>query len=294
MRTRLTTTMSRHPVVAYAILTYCISWTLVLPLALNGMGVTRLPMPSGWHAVGALGPITAAFIVTAMVDGRNGVRTLLKSMGRWRVGWLWWAIGAGTPILMFVLAVVGVGVSSRHWLDFSQTFATPSSAWFWVVDGVVAAMLYAVGEEPGWRGFALSRLQNRWNAIIATLLVFVAWAIFHFPFFFYRYDFGLGTIVGFLVGLLAGAVWLTYLYNSTGGSVLVVMVWHALFNLANAITIAADPDATAVMSVIAIVLGVVALVIGKPTRLSSERQTPATQPARVASASSGATTGLTW
>ncbi len=293
MRTRLVALVSRHPVVAYAMLTYCISWLLVLPLVLNGMGATHLPMPAGWHALGALGPITAAFIVAALVDGRPGVRSLLKSMSKWRVGWLWWVIGAGTPVLMFALAVLGVGLWSNQWLDFGQTFATPSGAWFWVVDGVIAAMLYAVGEEPGWRGFALPRLQSRWNALIATLMVFGVWAIFHIPFFFYRYDFGFGTIVGFLIGLLAGAVWLTYLYNSTGGSVLVVMVWHALFNLANAITIAADPNATAVMSVIAILLGVVALVVGKPTRLSSERPQHAATPTRVKSALRVTATRLT-
>ncbi|HEV2460279.1 MAG TPA: hypothetical protein VGS80_18125 [Ktedonobacterales bacterium] len=72
-----------------------------------------------------------------------------------------------------------------------------------------------------------------------------------------------------------------YLYNSTGGSVLITMVWHALFNVANAIALVAAPTVAAVMSVLAILLGIAALVIGKPSRLSSARPTEAPVPARV-------------
>jgi membrane protease YdiL (CAAX protease family) len=134
-----------------------------------------------------------------------------------------------------------------------------------------------VCEEVGWRGFALPRLQKRWNALISTLLLFGIWAAFHIPFFLYRFPFGLGNLVGFLLGLCAGAIWLTYLYNSTGGSVLITMVWHSLFNVVNAIALIALPPAAAVMSVLAVLLGIAALVIGKPTRLSSARATVATR-----------------
>jgi membrane protease YdiL (CAAX protease family) len=179
-------------------------------------------------------------------------------------------------MLMLGLGLALVGLWSHQWLDFRQVLASPSSASFWLVDGVLASVLYAVGEEPGWRGFALPRLQSRWNAWVSTLLLFGIWAVFHTPFFFYRYTFGLGSLIGFLIGLLAGTFWLTYLYNSTGGSVLITMVWHALFNLVNVIAlVAAPPAVAAVMYVVAILLGIAALVIGKPSRLSSARLTEA-------------------
>ncbi len=104
MRSRLTAATRRHPVVAYALLTYAITWMLVLPLVLNGLGITHLTLPAGWHALGALGPLIAAFAVAWVTQGRQGAATLLRSIGRWRVGWFWWAVGIGTPLLMLGLA----------------------------------------------------------------------------------------------------------------------------------------------------------------------------------------------
>jgi membrane protease YdiL (CAAX protease family) len=273
MRSRLTAAAIRHPVAAYALLTYAITWILVLPLVLNGLGVTHLTLPTGWHAFGALGPLIAAFAIAGITQGRRGIATLLRSIGYWRVGWLWWAVGIGTPLLMLGLAIVFVGAWGQQWPDFSSLRASATATTFWLAEGVLTGILYGVCEEVGWRGFALPRLQRRWNALISTLLLFGIWAAFHIPFFLYRYTFGLGSLVGFLLGLFAGAVWLTYLYNSTRGSALITMVWHSLFNVASAIALVAVPPAAAVMSVLAVLLGIAALGIGKPIRLSSARAT---------------------
>jgi uncharacterized protein len=280
MKSYFVETAKRHPVIVFALLTYAISWTLVLPLVLNGLGVTHLPLPPGWHALGALGPISAAFIVAKVTGGRTGVGALRRCMGHWQVSWFWWLVALGTPLLMLVLSVLLVGFISNQWPSFSSVLTSPSTLSFWLVSGVLTGAIYGFGEEPGWRGFALPRLQRRWNALVATLLVFVIWAIFHTPFFFYQYTLGLGTIIGFLTSLLAGAFWLTYLYNSTGGSVLITMCWHALFNVVSAIAQAADPSALAVVSMLAILLGIIALVVGRPARLSSLRAVgkPQSQP----------------
>ena len=100
---------------------------------------------------------------------------------------------------MLGLAIVFVGVWGQQWPDFRATPATASSVSFWVVDGAVTGVLYGACEEVGWRGFALPRLQRRWNAFLSTLLLFGVWAAFHIPFFLYRYSFGLGSLVGFLL-----------------------------------------------------------------------------------------------
>lgn len=95
----------------------------------------------------------------------------------------------------------------------------------WVVGLLLSSVAYGFGEETGWRGFALPGLQRDRSALSATLILTAFWALWHAPFFFYRYEFGLGQIVGFFLGLLAGAIWLTCLYNATGGSVLMVAIW---------------------------------------------------------------------
>lgn len=209
MRSRLTAAATQHPVMAYALLAYAITWMLVLPLVLNGLGVTHLALPVGWHALGALGPLIAAFIIAGATQGWPGTANLLSSARRWRVGWVWWAVGVGTPLLMLGLGIVFVGVWGQQWPDFTSVSASASSASFWVVDALLTGVIYGVCEEVGWHGFALPRLQRRWNALLSTLLLFSVWAVFHIPFFLYRYPFGLVSLIGFLFGLLAGAVWLT-------------------------------------------------------------------------------------
>jgi hypothetical protein len=90
-----------------------------------------------------------------------------------------------------------------------------------------------VGEELGWRGFALPRLQRSHSAMTSTLLLALGWAGWHLPAFFYLPSYaalGLAVLPGFFLGLFAGAIVLTWLYNSSDGSVLAVVLWHASFN----------------------------------------------------------------
>ena len=91
-------------------------------------------------------------------------------------------------------------------------------------------MSFGYGEEAGWRGFALPRLQSRHSALVASLLLAVGWAFWHVPLFFYRPGYtsmGVAGIAGWFVSLLTGAVLLTWLFNESGGSILVVALFHA-------------------------------------------------------------------
>ena len=88
-----------------------------------------------------------------------------------------------------------------------------------------------IGEEFGWRGFALHRLQRTHSAVTSSLLVAIAWAGWHLPLFFYIPSYtamGVRVLPGFFLGLFAGSIVLTWLYNSSGGSVLAAALWHAL------------------------------------------------------------------
>jgi membrane protease YdiL (CAAX protease family) len=223
------------------------------------------PCTSGRLACqGALGPVSAAFIVLGVTRARSGVGELIESIGRWRVGWGWWTLDVGAPVLMVGAAVAVMGLTNRRWPDFGSIFAAPSTAPAWLVDSLLIDVVYGLGEEPGWRGYALHKLQGGRNVLVATLLIFAMWAVLHEPFFLYRFPFGAGNLVGFQMGLFAGALWLSYLYTMGGGSTLLPMVWHALFNAAYAVALAAVPGGVAVISVLAIFLGIFRLVVGGP------------------------------
>ena len=121
----------------------------------------------------------------------------------------------------------------------------------------------ALGEETGWRGYALPQLQRRFSPLASSLILALVWFGWHLPQFFliaaYR-DFGPGQYAGMFLGLTCGAVILTWLYNRSGGSILLVAVWHGLYNVVSG-TQAATGMLAAVVSTLVMVQGVALIVL---------------------------------
>ncbi|HJY45428.1 MAG TPA: type II CAAX endopeptidase family protein [Propionibacteriaceae bacterium] len=172
----------RYPVLSYVVLAYALGWSWCVPLAMRG-DVVRMGV--GWpaHLPALAGPAMAAIVVTAMVDGRAGLRDLWTRVTRWRVGWRWWALVAGT----LSLALVGVIVPLMTGGDLPSLHSFTRYSGIGAVTplGVVAVALLAngLGEETGWRGFAAERLLRdhsfRWTALVVA----VAWGGWPLPFF---------------------------------------------------------------------------------------------------------------
>ncbi|RPI24317.1 MAG: CPBP family intramembrane metalloprotease, partial [Actinobacteria bacterium] len=172
-------TFDPKPLVAFFVLAYAISWAWVIPWAATGHTVFQ---GDGWptHFPSLLGPLLAAFAVTAWTEGWHGVRDLLARMGRWRIGWRWW-LAALSPLAFFfavlgVMAVTGADVPARA--DFAR-FSGLSAGLGIVGVAVMVTIINAFGEETGWRGYALPHLQRRWGPITATLVLAALWAGWH-------------------------------------------------------------------------------------------------------------------
>ena len=176
---------------------------------------------------------------------------------RWRLPLRWWAATlsplAFLGIALPISAAVGKLPAER---DFGLYSGLPAIG---IVPVAAVAILMAVGEETGWRGFALPALQRRHSALAAALLITPVWALWHLPYFFtvatYR-GFAPPGYVGFVFGLGCGSIVLTWLYNRTGGSILACAVWHGLYNLASG-TAAASGTIAAVTSTFVIVQALV-------------------------------------
>lgn len=235
----------------YFLLAYAITWLGLSPLVAAHLGWIG-PVPASLHALGALGPIAAALIVAGRTNTRG---QLVRSAFVERPPRPWLLVALGSPVALLLVAMLGVAVfgSGRFdWVLLADEVARPG----WWANLFVASVLYGFGEEPGWRGFALPRLQHRFPAWGATLVLGVLWAAWHTPMFVYRFDFdGVGTVVGFFISLLAGAFWLTVLYNSSGGSVLAVALWHTLWNVVNLVAAALGSPVVAVLNALMMVLG---------------------------------------
>jgi membrane protease YdiL (CAAX protease family) len=226
----------RYPLATFFALSYGISWLLWAPLWLPALGIDKLPVLPFQHALGASGPIGAAFLVSALEGGLAGPRDLMRRMILWRGRLCWVAVALLLPFVLLVLAVMvesGLNDASVPWtrIGASREFPQFSALGFLAYN----ILSFGFGEEVGWRGFGLPRLQSRHTALVATLLLTVGWALWHLPLFFYRPGYtsmGAAGIAGWFFSLLTGAVLLTWLYNESRGSVLVVALFHAAIDVA--------------------------------------------------------------
>ncbi|HEX2458332.1 MAG TPA: alpha/beta fold hydrolase [Vicinamibacterales bacterium] len=228
--------VKRHPLSSYFFVAYVVSWSIAVPLALQAQGFVFHRLPWSLHYLAAFGPAAAALLIARLLrePARTAERAEPRSVAR---GIFWWTVGVGSPLLLFVIALVAARIAGQTrptWTSLGHINFLPDL-------GVMAWGLWfltsGVGEELGWRGFALPRLQRTHSAMSSTLLLAIGWAGWHLPAFFYVPSYtalGLRILPGFFLGVLAGAIVLTWLYNSSGGSVLTAVLWHASFNFVTA------------------------------------------------------------
>jgi membrane protease YdiL (CAAX protease family) len=230
--TRVLAEMRRHSVVGYFVIAYAISWAIWIPMGLAGM---RAYQGSAWpnHIPGLFGPMAAAFVMWAIVAGRPGVKDLLRRMVRWRVAPRWYA-AALSPLAFFAVAAVLMKTSGQGWPDLSELGRFSSLP---VVAAPVMWLLLLItgyAEETGWRGFAAERMLKTRSLLPVALVIGAFWALWHVPSMFvienYR-ELGVGFLPGFFIGIVAGSIFLAWLYRASGGSIFIVSVWHATFNL---------------------------------------------------------------
>jgi len=252
--------MRTRRVLWFSLIAYGVTWFLVLPLVLQNAGRMPFQIPGLWHGAGALGPLVAAFFMRRGSDPQAGLGDLYRRQGPAGVSaWLQWVM-VMTPLILAGLTLAGV---AAFWgpLDFSglaEALASPA----WVASTAVGSVLYGLGEEPGWRGWLLPHLQENRGAVRATLILSLIWAGWHAPFFFYRFPFeGAITIVGFFIGMLAGAFWLTFLFNSTGGSVWAVVFWHMIWNVVSISALQMSEPVVVILNALMMVLGFGAVVL---------------------------------
>ncbi|RLC75834.1 MAG: CPBP family intramembrane metalloprotease [Chloroflexi bacterium] len=236
-----------------------------IPLALEARGLINAPIPFAAHYLAAYGPLLAAFVVTGLTAGRAGLKELCGRMFEWRARLGWWLV-AFAPLLLYALLAVVLRFIQGQWSDLAALGQIDFLPNLGVGALFVWILTFGLGEETGWRGFALPRLQQGRSALSATIILWFFGALWHLPLFFYLYD--AIIIVGFLLGLLAGAITFTWLYNSAGGSILLVAVWHGAFNFVTGCVTCKTGVAAAVLSTLVMVWAVVVVLWFKPATLA--------------------------
>jgi len=205
----------------FFLVTFVFSWSIWILLAITGCENGVLDI------MGRFGPLVAALLLTGVLDGRAGLAGLWKRMLIWRVHPGWYAFAfLGT-------AVVALGAIGIHiWMGGGALqFNDPAQLYLVVPVFVYVLVLSVAGEETGWRGYALPRLQERWGALPASLVIGVVWGVWHLPLFWMPGNFHTEIPFGlFLLQDVALSVVITWLFNRTGGSLLLVHLFHAASN----------------------------------------------------------------
>ena len=217
-------------------LAYAIAWACWLPLWQAGVVVRAGSLPT--HFPGLLAPLLAAVLTTWLLPGRSGARRDLGArLRRWRLGARGWALalvpGALLLLVLGLGAVAGAPGSPAGLGRFSGLPAMPG----WLLFATVL-LVNGYGEEGGWRGFLLPRLQRRFGAVGGVLVQGAIWAGWHAPLFAivetYRGMGAAGLVFGFGLGLMCGAFVLARVAAGAHGAVLAVALWHTLYNFATA------------------------------------------------------------
>lgn len=221
---------ARYPLLFFFLLAYGFSWSMMLPALLggNGLGLLDYTLPKGQvqllSILFSFGPLVSAIVMSAVTG--SGVRALLRSYGRLRASLgMYLAALAGPPAAILLGAFVLKGASAFQAFSEDGWMAVPYYLIFTIVLFPIGGPL---GEEAGWRGFALPRLQRRFGVLLASLILGVLWAGWHLlNFFIPEAATWTGSFPLYLVLAISLSFLHTWVYYRTGKSLFMVTLFHA-------------------------------------------------------------------
>lgn len=218
------------PLLVFAVIAYGFTW-----LVMTG---------SGNEALAAFGPTVAALTLLWAARGgdRDAFTAWRRRLWRWPTTRAGWGLTLAAPFGFLAVAMLAAATMPGG-LDFGRLQSGPLATQrglFHLL--VIGSLLQAAGEEPGWRGWFLPKLRERFGAVLATLLLFPVWLFWHLPMFLARPEFGLPQFAGFALGILSAAVWLTAIYEITG-SILAAFLFHFLINATRGVALAISTPA---------------------------------------------------
>lgn len=218
--------MKKYSGVLFVLLTYILTWSVEIPIALTKHGYTVINISKGLQTICTLSPGVAALILTAIFFKKNDLKTLLKAVVKWRVTFKWYII-----IIILSIALCGLSLLLFNWA-YGQ-INKPDPAYNFIFYFILILPLSALWEETGWRGFLLPILQEKNTPLKASIIIGFVWGLWHLPIYLAIDPYGDKTIYYFLfmfIGCFALSIIETWLYNSTKGSLFICILFHNAIN----------------------------------------------------------------
>lgn len=229
--------LKKYPLLSFFFLAYLFTWSNWLPQALTSRGITSIQVPGFLTLLSGYGPALAAIIVVSLTYGRQGLRELFGRLLKWRVGIQWYLVALFMPAFVTLLAISinnWTGGTAPNFSAANFPFGpnkTPLLQKLIILFLVFTVGFDGLGEEIGWRGFALPKLLEGRSALASSLILGALWAVWHFP-----YALTKGTFLSevplylFFINLLALSMIYTWIFNNTNGSLLLALLFHAAGN----------------------------------------------------------------
>jgi uncharacterized protein len=214
---------------SYFLLAYAWTWSCWGALYAASQNDASLAVrDSRLATLGQFGPFAAALAVTAIVDGRGGVRELLGRLVRWRARPVWIIVS-----LFLLPATMLAAILFYAWLDGSLGALRFRDTWSTLPMHFVYLLMVGgpLGEEPGWRGFALPRLLAQMGWVPANLFLGVVHAVWHLPL--WWLSLGPCPFWLYLIGVILLTFLFTWLFNHTRGSVFYALLFHTSLSIAS-------------------------------------------------------------
>jgi uncharacterized protein len=260
------TALQRFPLLSFFALAY--TWTWLCWWTAFGVGRAHFAFES-LATLGQFGPFFAAVVITWATGGRAGLRSFFGRFKRWRAHPVWVVVALLLlpAIMLAAIWIYAAATGTISWLQFRDTWSTLPAHF-------VVTLLFngPLGEEPGWRGFALPRLQARYGLITANISLGILHAAWHVPLWWTHP--GTTPLAIYVVGVVAMTVLFTWLFNHTGGSVFYALLFHASLNTAGTRL----PDVPAHYSWVACLWAVVLVILVCDRRLGQATDKPACMP----------------
>jgi len=238
----------RQPVLTFGVVAFAVAW----PVSLAAFKL--IPLPVEIPVVAALllvsfAPAAGALVVLAVQRSPDENRAFRRRLLRWRVGLRWYAVAALLPAAVFM-----AGASLFRLLgELTQQWAALAY--------LPLILVFNLGEEIGWRGFAFPHLQSRYGPQAASVVLGLMWGFLHLGLYVDR-----PVIFVEVVGLtVAQAIIMTWIFNRTGGSILLMTLWHSSFDMTSQIfTVAEGSSLVNLLALVGLAMwGVAAIVAGR-------------------------------
>jgi len=208
--------------------------------------------PAAW------GPLIGAFVLTYWTTRKTGIIKLLKRAVDYRFNKVWLI-----PTILYWPVIMGVGLLA------ASLAGEELPALDWVANPLILGVYFVqvllfqgpLQEEFGWRGYALDRLQSRFSALISSIILGLMWGVWHLPYLFWIGDEVIYELLwAFMLSNIIISIGMTWLYNNTGGSLLVALLHHTMFNFSNYLFPALETQTGSMVYTILMIVGMIVMI----------------------------------